>query len=738
MMRISSALFEYHYAFVAVSIAILGMGLGGFLMVKLGPKISQRGVARVLAEASVALSLLIAIITMFVLSLNHVHVYVYSILMLVPFVCTGFVFAAIFKTFSLNSQLIYFFDLSGAAVGSLLALYLFDSVSVIDTVFLLSITSSLGSVLFALASKRKRTVLITLFVLLFSSAVFMQNGVASYETLLRGDGKALFLRLDDENLGARIIRSEWGAYGRTDLVEYDVDPHVKILYTDGSAGARMYHFDGFFNSQNTSVSKLYNTTAYFPFYFGEKERVLVIGAGGGVDVLISLMGGAEQIIAVEVNPETVEMVGEYSNYNGGIYSNYDEVSVVIDEGRSFLRRSSLKYDVIMLNIPISKTSQGISGYALAENYLFTVDSFKDYLDHLTDQGRLVVVAHHRVEIYKLTTLALTVLDDVEESREASMRHIVITEMKHSHDPVFILKKSAFDLQEIEDVKLLSLNLGFTPLFFPNTDPEQLDPILTQLANDEVSLDSAIWSFRKYLNIDVEPPSDDKPFFYKFESGIPSTLSSLLIGASLVCLVFVSVYHRSSKGQKRKGAVHRKFFPYYFALLGVGFMLIEVSLMQKFILFLGHPTLAMSIILFSLLVSSGVGGLCSRKVVRDELRRALKITSLIVAAIIVYLVVMPSVLNVLLGLGLTIRVIVTGVLIFPLGFLMGIPFPSGVSILNKTSGDSVPWMWCLNGVFSLLGSVIAVALAMIHGFNAVLLLGAFMYSSIFVIGLIVQG
>lgn len=732
IMRIASALFEYHYAFVAVSIAVLGMGLGGFLTHKLEPKITQRGVTRVLAEASIIFSLSITSVTMLVLNLQTINLYIYSSLMFLPFLIAGFMFATVFKIFSLNSNLIYFFDLSGAAIGALAAIALFDGLSVINTVFLLGTISSVGSILFALSSKRKRTVLITLFVLLVSSAIFVQNTGNNFEIQVRGDEKEIHVALDNVDWGARIIRSEWSGFGRTDVVEYDMDPYVKDIFIDGSAGTRMYYFDGDFDNQNTTISNLRNSSAYFPFYFGEKEKVLVIGSGGGMDVLNALMGGAEQIFAVEVNPETVKIVREYSEFNGGIYTKYDNVSVFIDEGRSFLKRSNLKYDIIMLNIPISKTSQGISGYALAENYLFTTDAFRDYLDHLTDQGRLVIVAHHRPEIYRLTTIALKVLGDVEESIGASMSHIVITEMTSSQRPVFILKKSAYDQQELEDMKLMTLKLNFNPIYFPYTNPEYLDPMLVRMTN-EVSLDSIVSHFNLYHTIDVEPMSDDRPFFYKLETGIPSTLSSLLLGTSLFCLLTFMFYRRSFRDKKGKNVAHLKFFPVYFSLLGIGFMLIEVSLIQKLILFLGHPTLAMSISLFSLLISSGIGGLCSKRVVKNQLGRALKVSLIIGVVIILYILLMPTALNLLLGAELMVRGIVTLVLIFPLGFLLGIPFSSGMSILKQYSEDQIPWMWCLNGVFSLLGSVFSVALAMIFGFNSVLILGAFTYFTIFLIG-----
>jgi spermidine synthase len=732
IMRIASALFTYHYAFIAVSIAVLGMGIGGVFTSKLEPKITRRGITRVLAEASILFSLSIIMVTLSVLNLNTINLFIYSTLMFIPFVITGFMFAAVFKTFSHNSNLIYFFDLSGAAIGSLAAISLFNSLSVINTVLLVGIISSIGAIFFALLSKLKRTILVTFLMLLISSAVFMQYTVNSFEIQVRGDEKEIHFALDNVDMGARIIHSEWDAYSRTDLVELTVDPHVKIIFSDGSAATAMFRFDGDFNSSDTNVYQLKNSSAYFPFYFGDKEKVLVIGSGGGGDILNALMGGAKQIYAIEVNPKTVEIVRDYSDFNGGIYTQYGNVAVFIDEGRSFLRRSSMKFDIIMLNIPVSQTSQGLSGYALAENYLFTSNSFGDYLDHLTEHGRLVIVTHFRFEIYRLTAIALQVLGNIEESIGGSMEHIVITETSASHNPVFILKKSAFNQQEIADMKLKSLMLDFNPLYFPYTNPAYLDPILTQLANG-TSLDSLISYFQIRHKYDVEPPSDDKPFFYKFEVGVPFPLAFLLLGTSFFCLLTFELYLRSFPSHKGKHERYLKFFHDYFSLLGVGFMLIEISLMQKLILFLGHPTLAMSIILFSLLISSGIGGLFSRRVVKDQVRRALTISLIIAVTIIVYVLLMLPMLNVLLGAELIVRGIVTLVFIFPLGFLMGIPFSSGMSILKKSSENRIPWMWCLNGLFSVLGSIIAIVAAMYYGFNAVLLSGAFIYFFIFLDG-----
>jgi spermidine synthase len=740
--RIASALFTHHYAFVVLSMAVMGLGLGGLLVHKLGTKISESRFARTLTEVSVLYSLSITFMNTLILGIDTITVLSIIILAFIPFFLMGFLFAVIYKTVLQGSNLIYFSDLIGAGIGAITTISLFDRFNVVNTIFLASAVSSLSAVLFALSSRSKKVILAAFLSCILLSVVFVSSGGYSYNVPLTGDVKTLQQALEPR-FGGTIVHSEWGGYGRTDLVKFEDDPHVMAIFTDGSAATMMYHFDGDFNSENTSVRQLRNSSAHFPFYFGDKEKVLIIGSGGGVDVLHALMGGAEQVHAVEVNSDTVEIVRDHADFNGGIYTLNERVMVHVDEGRSFLQRSTQNYDVIILNIPVTMTTQGVSGYALAENYLFTTNSFHDYLDHLTPNGRLVIIAHARVEVYKLTFTALQAFNDRSVNNNNAMNHLVIVEEATAmHEgrtyPLFMLKKSAFTQQEVEEMYMKTSELALIPVFFPGQSSPY--PFLSEISQNELSVSEAI-SMMSQLEFDVSLPSDDRPFFYKFEVNLPPALSLVLIGATLLCFVTFILHYRfltKQNKQKRRKGLHINvralgFLSVYFSLLGLGFMTLEISLLQKFTLFLGHPTLAISITLFSLLLSSGVGSLISKRVVKQKYHRSRYIPILIGAIILLYIFLVPTLFNTFLGSTLWIRGIITLIFLFPLGFLVGIPFPFGMSLVKDILVESIPWMWCLNGLFSLLGSIVAIALAMLSGFNSVLLFTATIYFSTFVVG-----
>lgn len=721
--RISSVVFIYHYAFMAVSMALLGLALGGVVANVFHTK-ALRDVFRNLSVTSMAFSLSILLLSILVLKIFFVSIYVFSLLMFIPFFVSGLLFATAFKFFAERSNTLYFADLVAAATGSLLVLLLLDQFGAVNTVFLTSTIGSIASICFAIASESKKVVTVALGLLILLSVLSVQNFTYDYvgDVPIGSDvDKELYALLNSTEIGARILRSKWSGFGRTDLIEIEGDPHRKVLFIDGSAATYMYHFDGDLNSSANHLDSLKYSVAYFPFYFGNKENVLIIGPGGGVDVLIALMGGAGQIEAVEVNPDIVDLVRQHSDFNGGIYTRFHNVRVFIDEGRSFLKRSTSRYDIIMLNIPVTKTAQGTSGYSLSENFLFTTESFADYLTHLEKNGRLVVVAHFRPEAYKLTVIASKALGDKGKSIQDIMRQIVIVEGRDGRS-VFVLKKSAFTYEEVSNIHIKSHEMGFHPIYLPNVP--FLDPLLTAIAYDQLSLSTLVSEFPMNLN----PPTDDSPFFYKFERGLPSTLSSLLAGVSLLCLFIVGFYCRFSRSWKRLSW----FMPYYFSVLGLGFMLIEVSLIQKLILFLGHPTLAISILLSSLLLSTGIGSFYSRRFGDKLLPYASRISLTVGVIIFLYLFSSPFIISLLLGYDLVVRAVSSAIMIFPSGFLMGSLFPLGIRWIRQASEQAIPWMWCLNGIFSVLGSILAVAIAMLLGFNATLLLGALVYLSIFLI------
>lgn len=739
--RIFSVTYSYHYSFLVVSFALFGLGVGGIFAYLFSSAFSNNVFSR-LALTSSSYSLAVPLLTIMVAASPNPNLDVAAVLAFLPFFIIGIFLAATYKIFANLSNLVYFFDLVGAATGTIVVLRLLP-LGVVNTILLIGLISSVGSVLLATASKKKKVVcaaIAGLLILVFSTQYFNTNQVLEVQ-IADNQSKELYDILKDPSLGAKMVESRWNTFGRTDLVELDKYPDIKMIFVDGGAVTYMYRFDGNFSNPKSEVYKLKNSTAYYPYYFSKRDNVLIIGPGGGVDVLIALMAGVNHIAAVEVNPDTVSIVRDYSDFNGGIYTKYGNVHVFVDEGRSFLKRTQEKYDLIMLNIPVTKTSQGTSGYSLAENYLFTTDAFNDYLNHLEHDGYLVIVAHDHLEIHKLVSITLKgVLQG--ESVQEILQHIAITEERHHPNyPVFILKKSAFTKEEIMEMYKKSDEMGFWPHYFPYINSEELCSHLTYLADEKMALSTLI-SLSAY---DIQPPTDDRPFFYKFEKDLPLTLSQLLAGSLTICIIILFLYLSVRKSRlpltitkypwylRSSGRRFSLFMPYYFSSLGLGFMLIEVSLIQKFILFLGHPTTAISLILFTLLLSSGIGSLYSKRWRRGSLRPAFKASLIVGILVTLYVPILPPLFDLFLSYNPTVRFFISVMLLFPLGFFMGIPFPSGIRALEKTFQEDIPWMWGLNGAYSLLGSILAIAMAMSIGFNATFLFGGVSYLGIFMVG-----
>jgi hypothetical protein len=738
--RIFSVMYSYHYTFLAVSIALLALSLGGILTQAFSWQIPLDAIFSRLAYISVMFSFT-SFLIFALTSLPSSNVVTDALAMFLPFLIAGVFLATIYNVFTTFSSVAYFADLLGAAIGALAVVLLLNSFGALRSVLLVGTVISAASLFFALGSRRKLIIVATIANIVLMAFLVQYTARTNFSNvpLMAGQGKELEGILADRSLGARIIDSRWSAFGRTDLVELDANPHQKVIFVDGGAGTTMFHWDGNLTSSSGEVPSLKYTAQYFPYYFVNKGNSLVIGPGGGLDVLTSLISGMNHTTAVEVNPDIVSIVRDYSDYNGGIYSRYSNVHVYVDEGRSYVKRSTQKYDIIMLDIPVTKTAQGSIGYALAENYLFTTDSFTDYFGHLNREGILAIVAHNDAEVYKLVSMAFKVLKDQGASAQEIMQRLIVIQGGEHHGlPVFMLKKTPFTLNQTGLVFMKASELGLTPAYLPNVKGVSLDPLLTDLANGKVSIDTVI----SQAPFEITPPTDDSPFFYKFEKGIPVTLSQLLIGTVVSSIALLGFY--LGGWARRLSAVSKKeldslmsefslFKPYYFTSLGLGYMLIEVPLIQRFTLFLGHPTLAISVVLFSLLLASGLGSFYSTKWGGKQLYNVFKVSLMIGIVVILYMLALPFVFNAYLSYDSTFRFLIAFALIFPLGFLMGIPFPVGLKLAKTERRNDVAWMWGINGAFSVLGAVLALVVAMSFSFSTVLLSGGLIYVAVFLIG-----
>ena len=327
------------------------------------------------------------------------------------------------------------------------------------------------------------------------------------------------------------------------------------IFIDGSAGTPMYRFSGDFDNPDPKIDSLKTDfPGYLPFLFlqeEERDNALIIGPGGGRDILLALMGGVGEVTAVEVNGELVDIVREYAWYNGGIYTDFDNVTVIVDEGRNFLKRQTENYDIIMLALPVTRTGRGLEGYALTENFLFTTDSINDYLEHLTDEGRLIVVAHDPVEILRLLSISLAALNQRGVSSESAMEQIYI--VGSHHFPVFVLKKTPLEPRETVSIHQSIHQLRYDPTssYLPGIRQGSCIPHMEETRFDECAMLfppamaisggaidlSGLERVLQENGLDVSPVTDDNPFFYKFDDGVPTSVS-LVLWASIIMLLLV--------------------------------------------------------------------------------------------------------------------------------------------------------------------------------------------------------
>ena len=538
------------------------------------------------------------------------------------------------------------------------------------------------------------------------------------------------------------------AFGQSDLVKYEGLDYMDI-FIDGTAGTPMYQFNGNFDDPNPAVADLkINFPGYFPFIFLkdiEKDSMLIIGPGGGRDVLLAAMGGIRKITAVEVNRDLVDIVRKYSKYNGGIYTSHDTVSIIVDEGRSFLKRQKGKHDIIMLSLPVTNTSRSVEGYAMTENFLLTVDSINDYLDHLTDEGRLIVIAHGDLSMMKLLSISLSALNKRGIINAEAMKHIYM--VGSGQYPLFVLKKMPFEIAEtVARYRAVStFGYDYSSSFFPYIEQAGvLNASLQNLGNGKTVFDDVEERVEK-LGYDISLVTDDRPFFYKFERGIPSPVLMVSWGAIgitlLVVLIPFVLYWRKEAILKRQyprdiGDRRKNLITYIvlFFMLGAGFMLVEISLAQRFVLFLGKPVLSLAVLLFSLLTGAGIGSLYSGRLASNRIMRGISIAALcIVGTLLMYNFIISFIFGQLLGTNLAVRLLVAVVILILLGFIMGFPFPLSIRLLKeKTMEDHIPWMWGVNGISSVLGSALTVVIAVQFGFSVAFLLGAGCYFVVFLL------
>src|ERR687894_1725314 len=848
--RIFSIVLWYDYAFMAISIAFFGLGIGSFVIhiqkdkfITLKKKnstidsqftFSSRIVRYAIAYG---ISLPIFIILIGYIPSDTSYIYLFYLISSVPFFFAGAAMALIFLAMSEKISKLYFADLIGAALATIILDPMMQSLGAGSFLLLISavvVGFSACSYFFMLRRtatdhrveeekekeeeepsyhnprpssdidrkklvvKRENRVKV-LAAITFSGLMILLivNSATSMNIfeIKPGMSKGLYYQLNHPS-EFQHLSEEWNSFSRVDvtrkigkqegdnnnilnstlaiggskqnnnsnssdggssnnnnsLTVADMDnatPHeLASIIIDADAATPIYRWNG----SQSDIAWIQKYMDYLPYDMINANNTLVIGSGGGEDIVVALSGGADNITAVELNPLVVSAVKRFDSQSGNIYDN-NNVELFIDDGRRFISSTAEKYDVIVLKLVDSWAAQLAGGYALSENYLYTVEAFQQYLRHLDkDNGGMLVMTRWNFELPRLMPLIVdSLVKETGKSRESVAKHVMVIEDR----PGLYFGRSD-DNQKYYPILLMIKSTPFLDreVTMVKEKAEGNQAEITMLADNYVAApfnklfnnDSTVYNEYFSTTVASNPtiPTDDSPFYFAREQ-IPKQMIILLVTVVAISglLSALLIYH-ARKTRVRFDS--RSSFHVLFAIfIGVGFMILEVTFIQKFLLLLGTPIMALTVILFSILLSSGIGSYISGKIFSTRPHKAV-LTSIPILAgiIIIYFVYLQQIIESSISMELHYRIALTFGLLFPAGFLMGFQFPSLIkmasliSILNKNEAvlqydnyrnnknNNTTLLWGINIVASVIGTVLAAISAMIVGFNGNLLIGLCMY------------
>jgi hypothetical protein len=747
--RIFSAVLRYHFVFLVISVAICGMGVGGLLVYAVD-RLRNISTAAATAGFSATLTLFVVALFKVVLAQFAGALWLIALLIMVPFAFAGMYLAVMFRRFSSYAAELYAWDLAGAAAAAVVVVFVMQLVNPVNTCLAIAVAS--GALAVASTAKRILPALVTAAAVLclvtnLSGRWLDIPPLTSSDT---GYVQPLFTEMAADG-EIEILHSDWDAFARTDVVK---DPafgdEAYLIYTNGNVPTRLARHDP--ETDEYAISKLIVSV---PFAWQQAGSVLCIGPGGGLDMILARQAGAIRIHGVEVNPAIPRILRspQFAEYGGNPYA-LSGVKVEVGDGRTFAARSESYYDLVFM--ALTKTATSSAGLSLVEGYIYTVQAIEDYRSCLSDSGRLVLVTDdRRMHMRLVNTVASALMNDgVAPGRVLDYLAVIrVTDEAMAVDPyqyALIIGKEPISAESANQLKAMTEAAGYVPELIPGEQPpfpyDAFAGLSSSVAkNWPTQRRSMTGNFAEAAysewhdgivaahpeaegqlpKLNLLPVNDNKPFFLDLSFGIPAVLRPLIAGSVALVVVFsVFVVVRESKRQtdSRAGVILSVL---YFSCLGVGFMLVEMPLIQKLILILGHPTRALTVALAALLLGGGIGSWLSGRIQR---RPRAAVTACLLAALggVLAAAVILTTYELVLGWSLALRMAWAVIVCGLLGVLMGMPFPLGIYKTGQRNEDLIPWLWAVNGFTTVLGSLLATVGAKFIGFQAVLVCGALVY------------
>lgn len=764
--RIFSIMIWHHFTYLVIGVAMLGGGAAGtFLAVRQWKheQLSER-----LGKLTLAYSvcILVNLLTISAIGIDPLRgseivrtlfgLAIYFVVLFTTFFFGGLVVSSVFSIWVARAHRLYFADLFGAGVSTLAVVGVVQAIGGPGAIALVAFLTMFAALLFSSLLTRGWRVAMGV---IGAAQLVVLAVIVAFQPIRLPVPQSKELGWAQRQYQAFPEYTRWNPVGRVDVMpeiqikepmivggissvylesdEFKNLPpfDLKLVTLDGTSMTGMYRFDGT-DQDLQRFNFLRHAIISAPYHLGvPHDATLKIGVGGGLDILLARLYGAKQITAIELNADVVKLLQEPYREYGGRLLDHPGTTITVAEGRSYLIRDTKQYDIIQGIGLDNLVALSGGAYVLSESYLYTTDSFRQIINRLTPQGVFAWtrnVDQPPREMLRITGLAAEALRSMGVTDPAA--HIAIVQNESQTQATLLVTRSPITAAGIAELRAWAQANNFALLHDPQT---RLDTAYTEYlyAPDPRAYEAA-------YPFNIFPVTDDNPFFYNYFKWTNLTIDSattgkvnrfpignlilltMLIFSVVTAIAFIVLPLWRSKRDGLR-AYNAPPLLAYFSALGIGYIFIQIILIQRFTLFIGYPTSAITTTIFSMLIFSAIGSLIGQRFVMSlaALRVAL---GLIMLAIGVYILVLPSIFGALLYLPDNWRMALSVFIIAPLAVLMGIPFPTGLSRLGISAPGMVPWAWGMNGIFSVLGSVAVVIVSMASNFTTAMLFGIFFY------------
>ncbi|MCX7833300.1 MAG: hypothetical protein N2490_03735 [Ignavibacteria bacterium] len=787
--RVLSVSMWYNFAFMIISVALLGFGISGVFLAKFKTFENKNinfsvSILSILFGISVILSFYlmnrIPLDPFSLLSdrIQLIYLPAYYLLITIPFFFGGLIIALLITTFKEQVHSIYFSDLLGAGLACIVFIISVPLFGGGGTIAVISVMGFVAAIIFSYNNYKKLSLVALALIIILLIAIFSNKDILKINV----SPNKKIVNLADLRPDLKIL-TEWNSFSKVDVVSDEEEPadgyrlYIGVIDA-GNANTNIPFVKSLpITMKPADASNL--AFANKPYGTDSTRKVFIIGSAGGGEILVSLYHKAKKIIGVEINSILNDLIANKLSYwTGPLVKNNKSVELITNDARAEINKREEMFDVIISAHTISSSAVSSGAMNMVENYILTKEAVREYVDKLTDSG-ILYISRPETQLFKLITTLKTVDNEIfnTTSDDNSIfktldtndfkRKIICFRRKLSSFEVgtgksflagVIYKKSGFNDDEVTNIRSEAIDLNLEVLYYYGIDENYFPstPDLKRLVETD-NLTEEIKQVKSVYNLDINPATDNKPFFdnnigfagLNFQN-IKEVLSQdekaifalkdkpvaeVTIIILLIQIVFVSflflilpfVFKKRSSFESDKQdnlKTNKKLYFLYFSLLGLGYIMLQISMMQKFTIFLGQPVYTMLTVISTMLIASGIGSRISRNLSNKNF---VIVFSLIVLICLFIGFVVPSIFYKLIKLDLILRILFSIMIIFPLGFLMGMPFPAGIYKLNTSNNNKIiPLCWALNGFFSVTGTALTVMIAMIVGFKLVFVIAAMIY------------